>query len=638
MKYLLSFLFASLLITASAQNNRKSKLFAAKAVELFEKAAILLRDGEPKKAIPLLQQSLQLDSNFLEASLTLAGAYGEIKDYQRAATQYEQAFRQDNKNTSFYYLPYSINLAGLGKYEAALQALEVFASTPNLSERSKRSLDYRKATYAFAMNYAKTHPNQQYFFNPMNLGDSVNTPRSEYLPCVTIEDSLIVFTRLVDGMREDFIESKITGNNQYSKWRTIPGALNEEPKKGAITLSPDGEWLIFAADFSGRGLGSFDLYITYWTNEGWSEPVNLGDKINTEFWETTPSLSPDKRTLYFTSNRPGGIGGSDLYVSYMQPNGKWGPAENMGTLLNSAGDEMAPFIHADNQTLYFTSSGHPGYGGADLFISRKQTDGSWSKPENLGYPINTIENDGSLAVAADGKTAYYSSNRSDSRGGLDLYTFELREDIRPYKTLYVKGNVFDAKSKQPVPATVELIDNSLNKALMKIQTDGSGAYFITLPIGKDYTFTVNRKGYLYYTEQYSLSGKAADSTYQKDIALQPVTLNSTFVFNNIQFATGSFQLLPISLVELDRLLLVLQENPTLKIQISGHTDNVGRPDDNLKLSDNRAKSVADYLISKGIAANRLSWKGFGATQPIADNTTETGRAKNRRTAFTITGL
>lgn len=366
--------------------------------------------------------------------------------------------------------------------------------------------------------------------------------------------------------------------------------------------------------------------------------MNLGDKINTEFWETTPSLSPDKRTLYFTSNRPGGIGGADLYVSQMQANGKWGPAENMGPVLNSAGDEMAPFIHADNQTLYFTSSGHPGYGGADLFISRKQLDGSWSKPENLGYPINTIENDGSLAVAADGKTAYYSSNRSDSRGGLDLYTFELREDIRPYKTLYVKGNVFDAKTKQPVPATVELIDNSVNKSLMKIQTDGSGAYFITLPLGKDYTFSVNRKGYLYYTEQYSLSGKAADSTYQKDIALQPVTLNSTFVFNNIQFATGSYQLLPISLVELDRLLLVLQENPTLKIQISGHTDNVGKPDDNLKLSDNRAKSVADYLISKGIGAGRLSWKGFGATQPIADNATETGRAKNRRTAFTITGL
>ncbi len=638
MKYFLSFLLISVLTTASAQNNRKSKLFAAKAVELFEKAAILLRDGEPKKAIPLLQQSLQLDSSFLEANLTLAGAYGEIKDYQRAAAQYENAFKQDNKNTSFYYLPYSINLAGLGKYEAALQALEVFASTPNLSERSKKSLAYRKATYEFAMSYAKTHPNQQYFFNPMNLGDSVNTARSEYLPCVTIEDSLIVFTRLVDGMREDFIESRITGNNHYTKWKTIPGSLNEEPKKGAITLSPDGEWMIFAADFSGRGLGSFDLYITYWTNEGWSEPVNLGDKINTEFWETTPSLSPDKRTLYFTSNRPGGIGGSDLYVSYMQPNGKWGPAENMGPVLNSAGDEMAPFIHADNQTLYFTSSGLPGYGGADLFISRKQIDGTWSKPENLGYPINTIENDGSLAVAADGKTAYYSSNRSDSRGGLDLYTFELREDIRPYKTLYVKGNVYDAKTKQPVPASVELIDNSINKSLMKIQTDGSGAYFITLPIGKDYTFSVNRKGYLYYTEQYSLSGKAADSTYQKDIALQPVTLNSTFVFNNIQFATGSFQLLPISLVELDRLLLVLQENPTLKIQISGHTDNVGKPDDNLKLSDNRAKSVADYLISKGIAAGRLSWKGFGATQPIADNATEIGRAKNRRTAFTITGL
>jgi outer membrane protein OmpA-like peptidoglycan-associated protein len=418
----------------------------------------------------------------------------------------------------------------------------------------------------------------------------------------------------------------------------IKGDINIEPKKGAITASQDGEWILFAGQFSGQGYGNYDIYKSVYTPTGWSEPENLGKNINTEFWESSPSLSPDNRVLFFSSNRPGGYGGKDLYISYRGSDGKWSAAQNLGPDINTAGDELAPFIHPDNQTVYYTSDGLTGYGGSDLYLLRKNAAGEWGKPENLGYPINTIENEGSLAVSADGLKAYYASDRSDSRGDLDLYQFDMRPDIRPFRTLYVKGVVTDQKNGKGIPSTVELTDNESNLALMKIQTDEKGEYLITLPLGKDYTFTVNRKGYLFYSEVFAMKQKEADSVYTKNIALQPVLLNASFVFNNILFANNSFELPKTGLIELEKLLQVLQENPSLKLQIGGHTDNTGRPEDNEKLSTNRAKSIVEWLTSKGIESNRLSFKGFAATKPIADNTTEAGRAKNRRTEFTITGL
>ena len=467
------------------------------------------------------------------------------------------------------------------------------------------------------------------------MGDSVNSPTSEYYPSITIDDSLFVFTKR-DGYREDFMECTILPGKKYSKARKIRGDINEEPKKGAINISQDGEWLIFAAIYD-KGVGDFDLYISYYTPTGWSEPENLGLNVNSEFWDSGPSLSPDKRALYFSSTRPGGYGGSDLYVSYRKPNGKWGPATNMGPSINTAGDERAPFIHADNATLYFTSDGLPGYGNSDIYLCRKGPNNEWSNPENLGYPINTIENEGSLFVAADGKTAIYASDRSDTRGNLDLYTFELRPDVRPAKTLYVKGKVYDIKTGRGIPSGVELMDNANQKAVTNVQTDETGNYFMTLPIGKDYTFTVNRKGYLFYSQVFPLSKNEPDSTYSKDIPLQPIEINASLVLKNVFFETNSAQLLPVSLIEIDKLLQLLSENPTLKIQLNGHTDNVGKPTDNLKLSTARAKAIADYLSGKGIDIKRLSFKGFGETKPIADNKTEAGKALNRRTEFVIVG-
>ena len=621
---------------AFAQTPRQSS--NPKALKKYNEALVALEDNRSAEGIALLGNALQIDSNFIDAYLSLAGALGNTKQYKKAITVYDRARLKDSTYFTPYLLPYAINLAGLGQFEEALAAIRNFLTLDGLSGRSIKAAQYRKKTLEFAVSSSQKNKNASYVFAPKNLGDSVNSSSSEYYPSVTVTDDALVFTRRTGNAREDFLLSAINSKDSFNKAAPLDGDINLEPRKGAITVSQDGDWLFFAADIAGAGLGDFDIYKSVYTPTGWSEQENLGDSINTDFWESSPAISPDKRALYFSSTRPGGYGGADLYVSYLKPNGRWTEAVNMGPTINTAGDEMAPFIHADNQTLYFTSDGLTGYGGSDLFVLKKLPNGQWGIPENMGYPINTIENEGSLAVAADGYTAYYASDREDSRGGLDIYSFTLPTHARPFKTIYVKGVVTDLISKKGLPANLELTDNASGTLINKVQTDELGHYFITLPEGKDYTFTVNRKGYLFYSSAYALSGAAPDSTYVKNIALEPIKLASSFVFTQVLFDNNSFALLQASLPELNKLLQILEENPSMHILISGYTDNVGKASDNLILSTNRAKSIVNYLSGKGIATERLSYKGFGSDNPIATNETPEGRALNRRTRFTITRL
>ena len=621
---------------AFAQTPRQSS--NPKALKKYNEALVALEDNRSAEGIALLGSALQIDSNFIDAYLSLAGALGNTKQYKKAVTVYDRARLKDSTYFTPYLLPYSINLAGLGQFEEALAAIHNFLTLDGLSGRSIKAAQYRKKTFEFAVSSSQKNKNASFVFAPKNLGDSVNSSSSEYYPSVTVTDDALVFTRRTGNAREDFLLSAINSKDSFNKAAPLDGDINLEPRKGAITVSQDGDWLFFAADIAGAGIGDFDIYKSVYTPSGWSEQENLGDSINTDFWESSPAISPDKRALYFSSTRPGGYGGADLYVSYLKPNGRWTEAVNMGPTINTAGDEMAPFIHADNQTLYFTSDGLPGYGGSDLFVLKKLPNGQWGIPENMGYPINTIENEGSLAVAADGYTAYYASDREDSRGGLDIYSFTLPTHARPFKTIYVKGVVTDLISKKGLPANLELTDNASGTLINKVQTDELGHYFITLPEGKDYTFTVNRKGYLFYSSAYALSGAAPDSTYVNNIALEPIKLATSFVFTQVLFDNNSFALLPASLPELNKLLQILEENPSMHIQISGYTDNIGKASDNLILSTNRAKSIVNYLSGKGIATERLSYKGFGSDNPIATNETPEGRALNRRTSFTITRL
>jgi outer membrane protein OmpA-like peptidoglycan-associated protein/tetratricopeptide (TPR) repeat protein len=602
-----------------------------KAQELYQKAYAKMKEGEIDDCIKLLQDAIRVDAKFMDAYLNIAGLYSENKKYQQAIEWYEKARVIDTVYFKDWNQPYSINLAGKGEFEKALAAVNIFLSIKDLNERSRLAGEFRRKTYQFAVDYAKQHPQGNYRFEPQNMGDSINSVSLEYFPTQTIDGELI-FTRRVSGINEDFFGAKKV-NGAWTKAKGLEGNINTNQNEGAQNISQDGQWLVFTGCNFPNAYGGCDLYISYLTPEGWSTPENLG-RVNSDSWESGPSFSPDKRDIYFASSRPGGYGGSDIYVTHRLTNGRWSEPENLGPEVNTIGDEAYPFMHADNQTMYFTSNGHLGYGGEDLFMVRKKGK-TWEKAVNLGYPINTIENEGSLFIAADGKTAYYASDRSDSRGGLDIYTFELREDVRPARTLWVKGKVYDQKTSKGLPSAVELTDLSTRTLLSKVQTDGTGSYLITLPVGKDYAFTVSRKGYLFFSENFSLSEKASDSTYNIDIPLQPIEANATIVLKNIFFDVNKYDLKAESTTELDNVFLLLRDNPTLKIQINGHTDNVGKINDNMVLSNNRAQAVVQYLIKKGVDAVRLTFKGFGPNQPVAENTSEAGRAQNRRTELKV---
>jgi len=631
MKNLLTILILLTAISSRAQYDPDK--VNKKAVNLYTKGLDQSEDDIPG-AIRLLQQAIQIDSNYEEAWLSLAGMYAALKDYRHAIESSEKARAIDSNYFKDFNLPYSIDLAGLGQFDKALDAVNIFLTDPRLNETSRKSGEYRRRCYQFALDYAATHPIGNYKFEPQNLGDSINTDVSEYFPTLTIDGNTLIFTRRVNHVNEDFYESQ-KGKGAWSKAISLPGNINTNNNEGAQNISQDGQWLLFTGCNFPDGHGSCDLYISYLTADGWSTPENLGDSINSEFWESSPSLSPDKKDLYFSSKQPDGYGGSDLYVSHRLLNGHWSIPENLGPTINTIGNEAAPFIHPDNQTLYFTSDGHPGYGGDDLFVTRRQPDGTWGKPENLGYPINTIENEGSLIVAADGKTAYYASDRADSRGGLDLYTFELRQDIRPARTLWVKGRVFDSATRKGLPSSVVLTDLATRQVISNLQTDETGSYLITLPEGRNYAFDVKRKGYLFFSENFSLARGAGDTVYHIDIPLQPLVANAVAVMHNIFFDPNRYDLRPESGAELDVVVQLMKDNPTLKIQIGGHTDNSGKSADNIKLSEDRARAVTSYLVAKGIAPGRLSFKGWGDTQPLADNGTPEGRARNRRTELKV---
>ncbi|WP_298301166.1 OmpA family protein [Hydrotalea sp.] len=636
MKYCFVFIACLLLQQLNAQTYSPAN--SSRAVqEQYNKAMQYLNDGYVKEAIPVLHKVLEQDSAFLDAWLSLAGVYAELKNYALAIQYYEKVKNADSIYFLPYNLPYSINLAGKGRFQDAEKAIEQFLAISNLNERSQKSGLYRQQCYQFAIQYAREHPlHNVAAFAPKNLGDSVNSAQSEYYPTLTIDDSLLLFTRRGEGASENFYQS-IIHHQHFSKAELVKGDINLQPYKGAITVSADGDWLIFAGNFK-NGFGNFDLYISYRTPQGWSEPGNLGHNVNSEYWDSSPALSPDNHILYFSSNRPGGYGGRDLYQCIRQPNGQWGAATNMGPVINSAGDDAYPYIHADNQTFYYTSDGLPGYGGTDLFIMRKDSTGHWGKPENAGYPINTIENEGSISINSLGTTGYFASDRSDSRGGLDLYSFVIPPHIQPLKTLFVKGAVLDAVTQKGIPCAIELIDNHTGKPAMLIKVDELGKFFVPLPVGRNYTFMVNRKGYLPYSELFYMQQHFADSTYQKNILLQPIAKNAGFTFKNIQFNINSAELLPQDAIELNRVIEFLNDNPTVTIEVQGYTDNTGNETDNIILSTQRAKAVANYLAIHGIDYKRLSYKGLGSANPIADNTTEAGRIKNRRTVLVITGM
>lgn len=637
-KYAIIFII-SLLIgnQANSQGYSPAKV-NKKAVPFYQQAIERVRDQNYISAVGLLSQAIEVDKQYLDAYVALANVYGKLHNYNKSIENFEKAFEIDSIYALEDKLMYSTMQASVGNFEKALQALtQVLMAKPPRNEKQLQAYLQRKKNYEFAITYQNTYlKNRAYNFTPVNIGAPVNTKESEYFPSLTIDKKELAFTRRLNNNNEDFFSS-LFNNNQWEPPQPLPGNINTSYNEGALQISQDGKCLVFTGCNRPDGLGSCDLYISYLQNGEWSAAKNLGRKVNSDQWDAQPCLSPDKREIYFASNRPGGYGGIDIYVTRLNEKGVWSEPENLGPKVNTPGDEQCPFMHADNQTLYFTSNTWQGYGDDDLFFTKKDSLGNFTTdPVNLGYPINTIYKEGTLYITADGNTAYFSGERPEGKGGLDIYSFELPEQVRPNKTLWISGKVYDQKTNERLAASLELINLSNNQVINIVRTDEGGDYLLTLPVGNDYVFNVNKKGYLFFSDRFLVNGTLANTTYQKDIALHPIEANASIVLNNVFFDVNKFDIKPESYIELNKLIQFLNDNPTVSIEISGHTDNVGKPADNKLLSENRAKRVVAYLQHKFISPKRLTFIGYGETRPVADNKTEAGKALNRRTEIRIT--
>ena len=613
---------------------------------MFEKGQSALYQSNSSEAIHCFEKAIDLDSTFIEPNIMLAEWYLDTHKPMQAKKYYYAAVAI---NPAFFPQAW-MELGKLeldeGNFEQAKANYQRFLQYDKRGDHRTDALlgvktaDFRK--------YALAHPVP---FNPVNLGPNVNSVDDEYLPALTVDGGTLVFTRrfprkptttATTAEEEDFYTSQRTASG-WSKAIRMAEPVNSNDNEGAQCVSQDGRVMFFTACGRRDGGGRCDIYMC--TNKGdkWSRPRNLGPDVNSAAWESQPSFSIDGKTLYFSSDRKGGYGGKDIWKTVFM-NGHWTAPENLGPTINTPGDESSPYIHYDDKTLYFSSNGHVGMGGLDLFLSHC-TDTGWETPTNLGYPINSAGDESGLIVAANGSTAIYASEREGGFGGQDLYAFELPVEVRAAVTFNVKGCVYDKKSQQKLKCFIQVFDVTREdrvKEVAEVSSDAvDGSYMVSLPNSGSYAFQISADGYLFYSENFDFevgNANAPDGkaySFSRDIALTPIEVGESIVLSNVFFAFGTSTLLEESRVDLDKVLDIMQKNPSLKVELAGHTDNIGKPADNQRLSEQRAKAVFDFLVDKGVASERLSYKGYGDTKPVADNSTEEGRAQNRRTTFTV---
>ena len=516
------FLLLLLLPLAALGQTKKSE-------PLFEQAVEKSVVGQYEEAIALLHKALKVDPTYAEAYLLLGNQHLQLEQYAKARECYQSCL--------------DLNPASTRWVQEARDGI--------------RTAEWRQ--------YSVEHPVP---FRPVNLGPNVNTDADEYLPALTADYRTLVFTRRVPRrattrpdlpQEEDFYISLYdTMELDWGPAERMPEPLNSNANEGAQTLSHDGRVVIFTACGRNNEPTGCDLYMSVRHGDKWGKPRNLGAPVNSTYWESFPSLSIDGYTLYFASNRRGGYGGTDIWCCRLEE-GRWSEPRNLGPAVNTPGNETSPYIHFDDQTLYFSSDGHLGMGGADLYMAKRVNDSTWGEVRNLGYPINTSGDEASLIVAPDGRTALFASDRYGGYGQQDLYSFVMPAPTRPEPITFI------------------------------------------------------------------------DPMLQAENLL---SLGDTVTLRDIFFHTASAELYEASMAGLDRLAEALQRHPMLRLEVGGHTDAVGSEQDNLLLSERRAKAVYDYLVERGVDAGRLTYRGYGESRPVADNDTPEGRAHNRRTTLT----
>lgn len=595
-----------------------------------------------KLALTNLKKALEIDSTYVDALMLMSNIYHQQGKNNKEEKTLKRILRLDASFANAHF-----NLGALylstGKYSKSRVHFKAFLSNfedpeSKYVQNAKKFL--KRAEFGIKV---KRFPVP---FDPVNIGPEVNTELDEYWPVLTADKKTLYFTRKLmknpkaRGLykyNEDIYFST-RDENKWTEARKPPGELNSMANnEGAISLTPDGKHLVFTGCQWKNSYGRCDLYYSQYKNGAWQKLKNLGKPVNSPAKETQPTLSFDGNTLYFASDRKGTHGNLDIWVSRKDSNGNWREPENLGNNINTKKDDQSPFIHPDNQTLYFSSFGHPGLGKSDLFISRRLKNGRFGKPENLGYPINNHADQYSIFITADGKQAYFATEKINGKGGLDIYRFPLYKDARPYPVTYLKGNVFDAVTKVKLEAKFELLDLKTGKLVIRSYSDAkTGEFLVPLQSNHNYALNVSKDGYLFFSEHLPLKEYASPKSFLMDVPLEPIRVGAKVTLKNIFFEFDSYELMKKSKVELNKLIQFMKKNKQIRIEISGHTDNRGTEQYNLKLSRNRAKTVYQYLIDYGdIVPSRLEYRGYGESKPVRPNKTEEDRAANRRTEFKI---
>jgi outer membrane protein OmpA-like peptidoglycan-associated protein len=659
-------LFVSCAVQAQGYTTKNKK-----AIAYFKKALAAPNGKNPgeiptkndyKIGVELAEKALTKDPNFIEAHL-LAGEYCEyLKENQRAIDHYQKAIQIDPRHTktgaTYLYLGNLLYMEG--KFTEAIAALRELDKCPNVAPETTKTANKIISNAEFALS-AMQNPTS---VNPINMGPAINTENPEYFPTITVDGETFLFTRLIKDDRvggdfkkqEDFYISHLD-KDHWTKAEAMPTNINTVMNEGAPTISADGRSLIFVAcalgDFAEygenrSGKGACDMFITKKVGSRWLDPTNLPGAINTASWESQPSISSDGKTIYFVrrAKARGGLGDSDIYTSTLQADGTWSAGVRLPNTVNTSFMEESVLIHPDGKTLYFASNGHPGLGGLDIYVTRMDDNGNWSKPENLGYPINSPNDENSLLVNAEGDLAFFASDRPGGYGDLDIYYFEMPEKFRPTKTLYFDGLVFNAETKLPLAGKFSLVDLKTGKEVVNSEADKvNGTFTVSLPVGREYALSVSYPGYAFYSQNFDMVANENQEVVHKDVPLIPLTGTGTVELKNVFFDLGKATLRPESYIELNKLRDFLIANPTVKIHLGGHTDTRGDAIANLKLSDDRAKAVVEYLVKQSIDPKRLTSKGYGETMPkisdeeIAKMASESDKEKahqeNRRTEYTI---
>jgi len=631
----------------------------------FEKAANLYLNGELDEAEIMLAKIVDEESEFTEAWAIIA----EI-NYSR----YKSATNSKTKNNNFNnyikslekivetcpkYNDYTVNYT-LGKIYFESEDFELARKYLNLFVLNTSKRDDNYADSKNLLIYIDEY--QQIILNPVPfkpiLVEGISTINDDYLPIISPDGTLAFFTHAYmkkdinsiygEKFTEEFTVARAIDENgtKFSHGEPLTYPFNTGKNQGASSITIDNSILyITICEFVSRDYDNCDIYYSVRRNNGWSELTNLGPNINGLYtWESQPSISSDGKTLFFASIRPNNIGfdenypTSDIWFSTKNDDGTWTKAQNLGSKINTSGNEKSPFIHSDSQTLYFSSDGLKGVGGFDIFFT-KFRDNEWTNPINIGYPINTRNNDLGFVVNTQGTKAYFASNKFDGLGGWDIYSFDLYPEARPEKVFLVKGKLIDDNGSAITEAKLEVKNIRTEEVSQGVVDSETGHYAVAVTTEKDkhddFLMVVKKEDYSYTSALIETSDSTFVKPVEVDFEVKPIETGQAVELKDIYYATASYEIDHKSLVVLDGFIEFLIENPNVQIEIRGHTDNIGSLHTNLTLSTNRAKAVYDYLIQKGISKTRLRYQGYGPNKPIASNNTEAGRAKNRRTEFYI---